>query len=62
MTETEKWVLINDNGTYFKGMSGMGPMNTDKLEDAEVFPSRLDAARSPATRHMLSFYEVKQIS
>lgn len=38
------WALKHDDGTYYQGRSGIGPMFGGTVEEAKRFPSRVDAA------------------
>lgn len=52
------WVLRDkDSGSYLKGMSGIGPMLTDEVGEAERFEDRIEAAFSPAMKHSLTCFE-----
>ena len=47
---------------YFGRMTGIGPMYTEDINEAEKFDSRIDAASSPAMRHSLTFFEPVEVS
>lgn len=44
---------------YLKGISGIGPMYTESLDEAEKFNNKQDAMQSPAYSHPLCFFEPK---
>ncbi len=47
---------------FFCRMTGIGPMNTASIDEAARFDTREDALLSPASRHLLSFYEPEPLS
>ena len=42
---------------YFDRMTGIGPMYTEDLSEAEVFATKHDGMQSPAYTHSLCFFE-----
>lgn len=47
---------------WFKQMTGIGPMTTADPAERATFATREDAAASPATRHLLSSYEIEEVA
>lgn len=47
---------------YFKQMTGIGPMSTPDIEQAERYDSEEDAKRSPANRHWSANWKVEKVS
>lgn len=46
---------------YFKQMTGIGPMNTDDISQAEKFSSKQEAYQSPAYAHSMCFFEPVEV-
>ena len=47
---------------WFKQMTGIGPQTTADPEERATFATREDAAACPATRHLLSSYEIHEVA
>ena len=46
-----------DRDLWFKQMTGIGPMTTADLSEAERFGSEEEARQHPANRHMLAIFD-----
>jgi len=64
----KRWVLVETLATkragkpvYFEKMTGIGPRCTTDLKLAEKFDEKIDAALSPAMRHMMSCFEPQEV-
>lgn len=55
-----KWIL-RDGDKYFKQMTGIGPMATTDIAEAECFDTKEEALQSPAMRFSLTFYEPLEV-
>lgn len=53
----EKKFVLFDGKVYFKKWTGIGPMSTKDIEEAETFDSKEEAMRSPAYTFSLTFFE-----
>jgi hypothetical protein len=49
------------SGKYLQRMTLIGPMLTDKVEDAEHFDDRMQAVRHPAHDHLLCIFEIEEV-
>ena len=56
-----KWVL-QDGTHFFKQMTGIGPMSTSDIFEAQEFDTKEDAQMSPAMRFALMSYVPVQVS
>lgn len=55
------WCRYRGKPLWFKGMTDLGPMTTDKESERMIFSSAREAYHAPAYGHMLSCFEVVQI-
>jgi hypothetical protein len=46
---------------YFKKMTGIGPMTTDDISQAEKFSSKQESYQSPAYAHCMCFFEPVEV-
>lgn len=56
-----KWIL-KDGTHFFKQMTGIGPMSTSNIFEAQEFDTKEEALQSPAMRFALMTYVPAQVS
>ena len=60
-----KFILVDkyndDKPKYFKQMTGIGPMATPNIEEAEKFDTEEDAKTSSAHRHWSANWHIEKV-
>ena len=56
-----KYWVLRDKKNYFKQWTGIGPMATQKLDEASQFKTKREAMQSPAYSFAMTFYEPEAV-